>query len=120
MGVTIKGLGQLEAKLKKLDPLTKAAMGRGVQKAALKVEGDAKLAAPVDTGALRSSINTSGSSSSDSVTASVGTNLEYAPYVELGTSKSKAQPFLQPSLQKNKKIATQIVINEIRSAYKGI
>ncbi len=120
MGVTIKGIGSLEAKLKKLDPLTRAAMSRGVQKAGFKVEGDAKLITPVDTGALRNSINTSGSSTIDSATASIGTNLEYAPYVELGTSKMRSQPFLQPALQKNKKTATKIVLSEIRNSYKGI
>lgn len=31
----------------------------------------------------------------------VGSNVEYAPYVELGTSKTKAQPYLKPAFQKN-------------------
>lgn len=120
MGVTIKGLSGLTAKLNKLDPITRAAMSIGVQKAGLLVEGDAKLITPVDTGALRSSINTGGSSTATSATATVGTNLEYAPYQEFGTSKMSAQPFLQPSLQKNKKNATKIVLTEIRNAYKGL
>lgn len=120
MSVTIKGLSSLQAKLSKIDPLTKSAMERGVRRAGLKVEGDAKMVTPVDTGALRSSINTTSSSTANSATATVGSNLEYAAYVELGTSKSSAQPFLQPSLQKNKKVATQIVMTEIRSAYKGL
>ena len=29
----------------------------------------------------------------------VGSNVEYAPYVELGTSKQKAKPFLRPAIQ---------------------
>ena len=32
---------------------------------------------------------------------SVGTNVEYAPYVEYGTSRSKAYPFLKNTIQKN-------------------
>lgn len=120
MGVTIKGISSLQAKLNKLTPLTSAAMSRGVMKAGLKVEGDAKLLSPVDTGSLRGSINTSGSSNASSATAIVGTNLEYAAYVEMGTSKSKAQPYLQPALQKNKKTATKIVMTEVRNAYKGL
>ncbi|MCK5601957.1 HK97 gp10 family phage protein [Candidatus Pacearchaeota archaeon] len=34
-------------------------------------------------------------------TAVVGTNVEYAPYVELGTSKTSAKPFLRPALHSN-------------------
>lgn len=120
MGVTVKNIGRLQAKLSKLDPLTRGAISRGVQKAAAKVEGDAKLITPVDTGALRSSINVAGKSTPNGAEASIGTNLEYAAHVEFGTSRAKAQPYLQPALQKNKKPATQIVLNEVRNAYKGI
>ena len=29
----------------------------------------------------------------------VGTNVEYAPYVEFGTSKTRAKPFLRPAIE---------------------
>lgn len=45
----------------------------------------------VDTGRLRGSI----SHAADDEAAYVGTNVEYAPYVELGTSKMGARPFLR-------------------------
>lgn len=45
----------------------------------------------VDTGRLRGSI----SHAIDDDTAYVGTNVEYAPYVELGTYKMAARPFLK-------------------------
>lgn len=32
----------------------------------------------------------------------VGTNVEYAAYVEMGTSKTKAQPFIQPAIEDHK------------------
>lgn len=120
MGVTIKGLGSLKAKLNKLDPLTRAAVTRGVQLAAVKVEGDAKTIAPVDTGALRDSITTSGKSTATGAEASIGSSLEYAPFIELGTSRMQAQPYLHPALQKNKKKAKTIIITEIVKAHKGI
>lgn len=47
----------------------------------------------VRTGRLRSSI----SHARDDNAAYIGTNVEYAPYVELGTSKMKERPFLRPA-----------------------
>lgn len=120
MSVTIKGLSSLQAKLRRIDPLTKSGMRLGVGKATAKVSGDAKMIVAVDTGALRSSLHEEITEDANSVTGSVGTNLEYAPPVEFGTSKMAAQPFLQPALQKNKKPATKIVMTEIRNAYKGL
>lgn len=59
----------------------------------LQAEGYAKRLCPVDTGNLRNSIT----HTSDDDTAYIGTNVEYAPYVEYGTSRTKAQPFLKPA-----------------------
>lgn len=50
---------------------------------------------PVDTGRLRGSITYD----TDDTTMYVGTNVEYAPYVELGTVNMDAQPFLRPALE---------------------
>lgn len=50
----------------------------------------------VDTGTLRNSITHEVHPNEESVY--VGTNIEYAPYVEYGTSKSPAYPFLRPAL----------------------
>jgi HK97 gp10 family phage protein len=58
-------------------------------------EGYAKLLCPVDTGRLRNSI--SHAVDEDEKAVYIGTNVEYAPYVEMGTSKTKAQPFLKPA-----------------------
>ena len=48
----------------------------------------------VRTGRLRNSI-THGTTDDKAI---VGTNLEYAPYVELGTSKMPSRPFLRNSV----------------------
>lgn len=61
----------------------------------LTAEGYAKLLCPVDTGRLRNSI--SHAVDEDEKTVYIGTNVEYAPYVEMGTSKTKAQPYLKPA-----------------------
>lgn len=59
----------------------------------LQAENYAKYICPVDTGRLRNSIT----HTSDGEYAYIGTNVEYAPYVEYGTSKTQAQPFLKPA-----------------------
>jgi phage gpG-like protein len=56
----------------------------------LKVETKAKVRVPIDTGRLRSSIATK--TRKENVT--VSTNVEYAPFVELGTSRMSARPYL--------------------------
>lgn len=61
----------------------KAALLRGLEKCGLVAEGYAKKRCPVDTGNLRNSI-THVVDEADSAVY-IGTNNEYAPYVELGT-----------------------------------
>ena len=56
----------------------------------------AKEKCPVDTGNLRNSI---AHAQKDANTESIGTNVHYAPYVELGTRKMRAQPYLRPAVE---------------------
>lgn len=62
-------------------------------------EGYAKLNCPVDTGRLRNSITHERDDEEGQV--QIGTNVEYAPYVEYGTSRMKAQPYLEPAILDN-------------------
>lgn len=70
-------------------------LATGLQKAVLTVESEAKKACPVDTGRLRSSIT----GRVEGTTGIVGTNVEYASYVEFGTDRQAAQPFLFPAAE---------------------
>ena len=69
------------------------ALARALEEVGLVAEGYAKKACPVATGRLRNSIPHQVRPSEKSVY--IGTNVEYAPYVELGTSRMKPQPFLR-------------------------
>lgn len=77
------------------------------------IERDAKLVCPVDTGNLRSSITTSVESDGSNVTATVGTNVEYAPFVEYGTKKMSAKPFLIPAFESNKEWILQTLLDDV-------
>ena len=68
-----------------------AAKARGLEAVGLVAEGHAKKITPVDTGRLRNSI----SHATDDDAAYIGTNVEYAPYVELGSPTIKAHHMLQ-------------------------
>lgn len=61
----------------------RAAMQRGLSEIGLALERYAALKTPVDTGNLRNNI----SNTVVDDTVYVGTNVEYAPYVEFGTGK---------------------------------
>ena len=67
------------------------------EKIGLAGERYAKKACPVDTGRLRSSISHASDVGAGEVY--IGTNVEYAAYVEFGTRRQKAQPYLRAALQ---------------------
>lgn len=79
-------------------------------KVGLTAERYAKLACPVDTGRLRGSI----SHTHDKNTSYVGTNVEYGPYVEMGTINTKAQPYLKPAIADHIQEYKNIVEQELK------
>lgn len=69
----------------------------------------------VDTGNLRNSI-THFYSQSDAKNVYIGTNVEYAPYVEFGTSKfPKERPFLRNAVTNNSSEYKTIVEEVLKS-----
>ena len=64
---------------------------RGLEAIGLTAEGHAKKETPVDTGRLRNSV----SHTTDDEAAYIGTNVEYAPYVELGARGRQGKHMLQ-------------------------
>ena len=103
-----------------------------MERACLTVERDAKIKCPVDTGRLRASMTHRLSTDSGRATISnpvnneaddgieapksngsvivgaVGTNVNYAPIVELGLGQV-AQPYLHPALHQNEAKIKQIL-----------
>ena len=113
--IKIEGQKELQERLKKIESTAKTAIEQALLNSALIVERDAKINAPVDTGRLRSSImHRDKDFGTNEPMIEVGTNVEYAPYVEFGTSKAAAQPFLFPALNSNK----QKILKEIAKALK--
>jgi HK97 gp10 family phage protein len=82
-------------------PLVAAQLDRNVRAFGLLIEADAKQRAPVDTGALRSSIGMDftrdGSGDGYSATAVIGPTVNYGDHVELGTKFMAPQPYIGPA-----------------------
>lgn len=89
--VKIEGLDELATKLRHLSALGERALRPLVAKYALKIQGDARRKAPVDTGALRASVLTA-YIGDRGLTAEIGTVKGYAPFVELGRRAGARMP----------------------------
>ena len=76
---------------------TDQAILTGLEAVGLRAEGYAKEKCPVDTGNLKNSITHTTNMSEKSTI--IGSAVEYAPYVEYGTSRQKAQPYLEPAVK---------------------
>lgn len=96
-GVRIIGIDRLRRKLGALEAAEIAVVKRELVAAALNVQAGAKRRAPVDTGRLRNSITYE--IGDDGTVVRVGTNTQYAPYLEFGTRKMPARPFLFPAFE---------------------
>ena len=91
----------------------KSALLRWLETCGLVAEGYAKKLAPVDTGNLRNSITHEVDDGEHAVY--IGTNVEYAPYQELGTIHMKAQPFLKPAVADHSNEFRKIFENEMKN-----
>lgn len=100
----VDGVAEIRALARELDMVPAATRQKAkdaVRKAAFSVERGAKIRAPVDTGNLRSSINTSlggtGLGPAVPIGAEVGPEASYGVHQELGTARMAPQPFLGPA-----------------------
>jgi len=134
---TINGL---ESLLRRLDNIAgNEAVMKGIEKGCLRVETTAKENCPIDEGLLLASIDHK--LDADKLEGTVGSNLEYAPYVEFGTGiyategggrndawsfedsrgewhttvGQEAQPFLYPALQSNIEKIKQDIIDAVKA-----
>jgi HK97 gp10 family phage protein len=84
-----------------LDALLKGptgAVAKALEVKAFQTEATAKRLCPVDTGRLRGSITHALATDSVGLYADIGSNVEYAVFVELGTSRMPARSFLRQAL----------------------
>jgi HK97 gp10 family phage protein len=111
------------------------AVKAGLTAVGIRIEGEATLLCPVNTGRLRGSITwatgwngsktRAPSDMRDAVemptrdnVVHIGSNVEYAPYIEYGTRKPKrmAKPFLRPAFDDNRQTIKDIFAMQINKA----
>lgn len=110
--MAIKGMDALRKQLTEL--ATAKGLAKGLNKATLRVERTAKELAPVNTGFLKASISSNVYDDYGEVVA--GT--EYAKFLEFGTFKMVAQPFMHPALEYNRKFIVEDIKNAMREELK--
>ena len=122
---------------KKFYELFDSAIIKALERCGAQAEGYAKDRVPVDTGNLRNSISHRADKSAQEVI--IGTNNEYAAYVELGTGKynkggrkdpwvyqddkgrwhhtngQRAQPYLKPAVADHKQTYQNIFKDELKN-----
>lgn len=87
-----------------------------VRKTTADIAADAKKLAPVDTGFLRSSIQTSAAGSNANVAQGIiQAQANYSKHLEFGTSKSAPQPFMGPAADRHTP-ALQEALSQIAAA----
>lgn len=103
-----------------------------IKESTILVQGSAKQLAPNNTGftpsgkkshskgALKGSIRARMEKRYGGPAGIISTNLEYAPYVEFGTVKMKAQPYLRPAEELNRKTVIENTKTFMESKLKEI
>jgi len=72
-----------------------------VRKAAMDIKSTAQQLAPVDTGNLKGSITMTGPLAGQASVAEVGPTANYGIFLEQGTSRMAAQPFMGPAADRH-------------------
>jgi len=99
-----------------VDKMITNAIIMGITKAAYDIEAHAVRIVPVDTGRLRASIKVRLEGS----TITIGADTDYAEFIEFGTHKMRAQPYIRPAIHAGiKKYIPQRVLNELRKVKHG-
>lgn len=115
MSVEVQGAQKLRSALVSLREGLNPETAKAIKKVAREIRDDAKRLCPVDTGSLQRSIRLQtharpaqsihkiGVSAGGYVTnPRTGRKVDYAAYVEFGTSRNPPQPFMRPAAEKNK------------------
>lgn len=72
-----------------------------MRKTGADIQGTAQNLAPVDTGTLRNSITSDYTENAQTLRIEIGPTVNYGAFVERGTSRNRAQPYLRPAVERH-------------------
>lgn len=93
----------------KIRPAVQVAM----EQACTLVQDRAKALVPVDTGRLRESIDTQITSDALQITGIIAPHTEYAGFVEFGTHRQHAEPYMRPAIDETKDQVKDIFVSQL-------
>jgi HK97 gp10 family phage protein len=115
-------VSKLRRKLRRLPEEATKGIKTAMTELAADIERSAKSRVPVDTGTLKANI--SAKVSRDGLSARIGVQGKrasrkafYGPFVEFGTVKTPAQPFMGPAFEENKTEGVKRIGAEIDRAF---
>lgn len=112
MVFTIKiDVSELQQGVENIEDVLSTAISEALDNMAEQAIEGAQSTVPVATGALRDSIE-SGDKTENSI--EVGASVEYAPFVEFGTTRMVAQPYLGPEADRMQSEAPRILIDILK------
>lgn len=109
----VRGIKETIAKIDLTNTKVRKAVQEQVGKSALNIQLEAKKRCPVRTGALRNSITVD---FYGVMSAQIGPHMPYAPYVEFGTRKMPAKPYLFPAFEEERPKFEQGLADAIKGA----
>ena len=102
--------------IKKVKEAFPVAIRQGLEDAGDATVGWAQDKCPVDTGRLRASIE---SQMPEETRVEIGSAVEYGIFVETGTSRMSAKPFLKPAVTDHKDKIQNFIAKAIKEALDG-
>jgi len=114
MGITIKGGDKFQSTLQKIAEKHPEVLDLALDDTADAISLDAQRMVPVDTGRLRASINVK----RDYLVKVIGTNVEYAAFVEYGSPEGTGpnggpKPYMRPAFENNKKRVAEFFVKNL-------
>lgn len=123
--IELSGVEELISRLKQIGANISELENKALKKAAEPVLQDAIANAPERTGKLKKGLKISGIKNRDGakyvlvgIDRSDTSKIYYGKFIEFGTAKMSARPFLEPAYEKNKKEIMEEIKNTLKEGLK--
>ena len=117
--IETRGAQALERVLEALSQGLPGACAAGLTQGVSAMADGARRLCPVDTGDLKASISARSEAAADGAEGAVTAGAAHAVYVELGTSRMAARPFLLPACQAERGALLAAVARAVRGVISG-